>query len=68
MEKVSLLRELVSQLQLVVVHQIVVDDDEERLAGLEDLYAGAGPGVGDDHVGRGDVLIRGGTSGSTVSV
>ena len=40
----------------MVVHQIIIDDDEKRFACLEDLNTGAGTGVGDDHVSTGDIL------------
>ena len=43
----------------MVVHQIIIDDDEERFACLEDLKTGAGPGVGDDQVSTGDILHTG---------
>ena len=40
----------------MVVHEVVVDDDEERFASLEDLNTGPGTRVGDDQVGSRDVL------------
>ena len=40
----------------MVVHQIIIDNDEKRFACLEDLYTGAGTSVRDDQVGTGDIL------------
>ena len=42
----------------MVVHQVVVHDYSQGLPRLEDLDAGARPGVGDDEVSLGDVLSR----------
>ena len=40
----------------MVVHEVIIDDDEERFASLEDLNTGPGTRVGDDQVGPRDVL------------
>ena len=40
----------------MVVHEVIIDDDEERFASLEDLNTGPGTSVGDDQVGSRDVL------------
>ena len=40
----------------MVVHQVIIDDDEERFTSLEDLNTGPGTRVGDDQVGSRDVL------------
>ena len=40
----------------MVVHEVIINDDEERFASLEDLNTGPGTSVGDDQVGSRDVL------------
>ena len=54
--EILFLWESLGELHLMVVHEIIIDDDEKRFASLEDLYTGAGPGMGDDHVSSRDIL------------